>query len=63
MAKQNRKSDWPINFAPELFGDRWALLIIRDMMFKEKNHYGDFLKSEEKIATNILADRLLPQRI
>ncbi len=58
MAKQKRKSDCPINFALELFGDKWTLLIIRDIMFKEKSHYGDFLQSEEKIATNILADRL-----
>jgi DNA-binding HxlR family transcriptional regulator len=58
MAKQNRKSDCPINFATELFGDKWTLLVIRDMMFKDKNHYGDFLQSEEKIATNTLADRL-----
>ncbi len=42
----------------EIFGDRWALLIIRDLMFKGKSHYGEFLTSEEKIATNILADRL-----
>lgn len=33
-------------------------MIIRDLMFKEKKYYGEFLKSEEKIATNILADRL-----
>jgi DNA-binding HxlR family transcriptional regulator len=43
----------------DLFGDRWSLLIIRDLMFNEKSTYGDFLNAEEKIATNILADRLL----
>jgi DNA-binding HxlR family transcriptional regulator len=59
MAKQKRRSDCPINFALELFGDRWTFLIIRDLMFKGKNYYGEFLQSEEKIATNILADRLL----
>jgi DNA-binding HxlR family transcriptional regulator len=58
MKQLKRKSDCPINFALELFGDRWTLLIIRDLMFKEKNFYGEFLLSEEKIATNILADRL-----
>jgi DNA-binding HxlR family transcriptional regulator len=58
MAKQKRKSDCPINYAIELFGDRWTFLIIRDLMFKGKNHYNEFLQSEEKIATNILADRL-----
>lgn len=58
MANQKRKSDCPINFALELFGDRWTFLIVRDMMFKGKHYYGEFLQSEEKIATNILADRL-----
>ncbi|MBK8295882.1 MAG: helix-turn-helix transcriptional regulator [Saprospiraceae bacterium] len=58
MLVQKRKSDCPINFALEIFGDRWTLLIIRDLMFKEKNYYGEFLVMEEKIATNILADRL-----
>jgi DNA-binding HxlR family transcriptional regulator len=57
--KQNiRKSDCPINFALEIFGDRWTFLIVRDLMFKGKHFYGEFLLSEEKIATNTLADRL-----
>lgn len=59
MGKQKRRSDCPINYALELLGDRWSLLIIRDLMFKEKHYYGEFLQSEEKIATNILADRLV----
>jgi DNA-binding HxlR family transcriptional regulator len=59
MAKQKRRSDCPINFALEVFGDKWTLLIIRDLMFKGKSYYGEFLQMEEKIATNILADRLL----
>lgn len=58
MAKQKRKSDCPINFVLEVFGDKWTFLIVRDMMFKGKRHYSEFLQSEEKIATNILADRL-----
>ncbi len=58
MANTKRKSDCPINFALEIFGDRWTFLIVRDMMFKGKYYYGEFLQSEEKIATNILADRL-----
>ena len=53
-----RKSDCPINFALEIFGDRWTFLIVRDLMIKGKHYYGEFLTSEEKIATNILADRL-----
>lgn len=58
MKRMNRKSDCPINFALEIFGDRWTFLIVRDLMFKGKHFYGEFLLSEEKIATNILADRL-----
>src|SRR5882672_1536504 len=58
MAKQKRRSDCPINFALEVFGDKWTFLIVRDLMFKGKNYYGEFLQMEEKIATNILADRL-----
>ncbi|MGH9581105.1 MAG: winged helix-turn-helix transcriptional regulator [Terriglobales bacterium] len=53
-----RRSDCPISYALDLFGDKWTLLIIRDMMFKRKRRYGKFVESEEKIATNILADRL-----
>lgn len=53
------RSDCPISSALDIFGDKWSLLILRDMLFKGKNTYGDFLAGEEKIATNILADRLL----
>ncbi len=56
--KDPYKSHCPINFAQETFGDRWSLLIIRDLMFKNKKYYGDLLKSDEKISTNILANRL-----
>ena len=56
--KPQYRSDCPISTALDIFGDKWSLLIIRDMMFKGKNTYGDFLSSDEKIATNILADRL-----
>ncbi len=52
------RSECPISFALDIFGDKWSLLIIRDIMFFGKNTYGDFAKSDEKIATNILADRL-----
>lgn len=59
MARRTqRKSDCPIHFALRLLGDPWTLLIIRDMAFKSKSSYGEFLDSEEGIATNILADRL-----
>jgi DNA-binding HxlR family transcriptional regulator len=52
------RSACPISTALDIFGDKWSLLIIRDLMFNEKKTYGDFLKADEKIATNILADRL-----
>jgi len=52
------RSNCPINFAVETFGDKWTLLVISDLMFKGKRHYSDFLASDEKISTNILADRL-----
>jgi DNA-binding HxlR family transcriptional regulator len=58
MKQVKRKSDCPINFALEIFGDRWTFLIVRDLMFKGKHFYGEFLLSEEGIATNILSDRL-----
>lgn len=48
----------PINLALELFGDKWTLLIVRDMMFAGKRHFREMLKSDEHISSNILADRL-----
>jgi DNA-binding HxlR family transcriptional regulator len=56
--KHQRRSDCPINFALELFGDPWSLLIIRDIVYFGKKTYGEFLASEEGMATNILASRL-----
>jgi len=52
------RSNCPINFVLETFGDKWTLLIVRDLMFKGKRAYNEFLQSDEKISTNILADRL-----
>ena len=49
----------PISTTLDILGDKWTLLIIRDLMFNGKRTFGEFLQSEEKIATNILADRLL----
>lgn len=48
----------PINAALEVLGDRWSLLIVRDMLFAGSKTYKDFLSSDEGIATNILANRL-----
>jgi DNA-binding HxlR family transcriptional regulator len=58
MRQPKRRSDCPISYALDLFGDKWSLLIMRDILFREKAHYRELLASEERIATNILADRL-----
>ncbi|WP_118974827.1 winged helix-turn-helix transcriptional regulator [Taibaiella koreensis] len=55
---EKNRSDCPISCSLEVFGDKWSLLIIRDIMLRGKVSYGEFLESEEKIATNILANRL-----
>ncbi|HBV13939.1 MAG TPA: transcriptional regulator [Chryseobacterium carnipullorum] len=59
MAMSKKRSDCPISSSLEIWGDKWSLLIIRDLMLKKECTYGDFLKADEKIATNILASRLL----
>ena len=53
-----RRSGCPLNASVEMLGDRWSLLIIRDMMLRGFQTYKQFLESFENIATNILADRL-----
>ena len=58
MPKRQRRSDCPIHFAMETFGDRWTLLILRDLLLKSRSTYSEFLNADERIATNILADRL-----
>ena len=58
MSTKRLRSHCPINFSLEAFGDKWALLIIRDVVFRGKVTYSEFLKSEERVATNILASRL-----
>ena len=52
------RSHCPISLALEVVGDRWSLLILRDLIMREKRRYQEFLGSEEGISTNILADRL-----
>ena len=52
------RSGCPINLALEVFGDKWSLLVLRDMIFGGKRHFRDMMRSEENIASNILADRL-----
>ena len=58
MSDIKKRSDCPISSSLDIWGDKWSLLIIRDLMFSKQCTYGDFLKSDEKIATNILASRL-----
>jgi DNA-binding HxlR family transcriptional regulator len=62
MAKKKPDPRWrsgcPLNASVEMLGDRWSILIIRDMMLRGSRTYKEFLASYEKIATNILADRL-----
>ena len=53
-----RRSGCPLNASVEMLGDRWSLLILRDMMLRGFRSYKQFLESYEGIATNILADRL-----
>ena len=55
---KKRDTGCPFAFALDTFGDRWSLLVIRDLMFRGKKTYGEFLDAKEGIATNILADRL-----
>jgi DNA-binding HxlR family transcriptional regulator len=57
-ARPKRRSGCPLNASVETLGDRWSLLIIRDMMLRGFRTYKEFLESGEGIATNILADRL-----
>jgi DNA-binding HxlR family transcriptional regulator len=57
--RKTQRSGCPINLTLEMIGDRWSLIVIRDVMFGNRRHYGDLLRlSEEGIASNILADRL-----
>ncbi|WP_369597370.1 winged helix-turn-helix transcriptional regulator [Flavobacterium sp. ov086] len=58
METSKKRSECPLSCSLDVFGDKWSLLIIRDLIFNEKSTYNDFLKSEEGIATNILASRL-----
>jgi DNA-binding HxlR family transcriptional regulator len=55
---QSRRSPCPVACTLDLLGDRWTLLVIRDMMFFGKQRYEEFLDSPEGISTNILANRL-----
>ena len=56
--KRPCRSHCPIAYALDLFGDKWSLLVLRDVLFMGKRRYNEFLASEEGISTNILAERL-----
>jgi DNA-binding HxlR family transcriptional regulator len=58
MRLPRRRSTCAISSTLDLLGDKWSLLVMRDVLLRGKSHYGEFLASEERIATNILADRL-----
>lgn len=59
-AESSRKprSGCPISYSLDLFGDKWTLLVLRDLILHGKTRFREFLASDEKIASNILADRL-----
>ena len=52
------RSDCPIAYALDFVGDKWTLLVLRDLMLAHKRHFQEFLGSKEQIASNILASRL-----
>ena len=58
MKTITRRSGCPISYTLDIFGDKWTMLIIRDLLLFGKDSFSEFLCSDEKIATNILTDRL-----
>jgi len=56
--KQNVRSECPVSISLEVFGDRWSLLVVRDLMIRGFRTFKEFQQSGEGIATNILTDRL-----
>jgi len=57
-SSRREKSNCPISYSLDLFGDRWTLLVLRDLILWGKTRFGDIQASDEKIASNILSDRL-----
>lgn len=58
MRRRNRNPRCAVNVATEAIGDPWSLLVIRDIVYHGKHTFGEFMASEERITTNVLADRL-----
>jgi DNA-binding HxlR family transcriptional regulator len=56
--RQDTRSRCPINMSLEIFGDRWTLLVLRDVIFTGARHFRELLAGPERISSNILADRL-----
>lgn len=54
-----RRSGCPVCISLDMFGDRWSLLVIRDLMVRGYRTFGEFLGSGEGISSNVLADRLV----
>lgn len=58
MKETERRSTCPINYSVEIFGDKWMLLILRDIMFNGKNSFLEFRASNEKISSAVLTEKL-----
>jgi len=58
IRKIKKRSACPISFSLDFLGDKWTLLIVRDILLNNKNTFGEFIQSAEGIATNVLTDRL-----
>ena len=56
--KKRNPTICPVVFSLDIFGDKWSLVILRDILLRGKSHFREFLASEEKIASNILSSRL-----
>lgn len=58
MRKIEKRSDCPISYSLDLLGDKWTILILRDLALADKHFFKEFLDAGEGIATNVLSDRL-----
>lgn len=58
MRNISKRSDCPISYSLDILGDKWIMLVLRDIALNDKHFYKDFLNAGEGIATNVLSDRL-----
>jgi DNA-binding HxlR family transcriptional regulator len=58
QSSRQQKSSCPISYSLDIFGDKWTLLILRDVILHAKSRFVEFQSSDEKIASNILSERL-----